>query len=334
MTGSNRPIRAHRTLGTGILQEVPYYTHCTRDVAAIDYGIDELPGLREGRRADLEVAGIDDIRDNRLCTWLRWHTMLPPMSTIPGTPNATCAFHRSHGHKRSAIFPPTDLQGIVRDAVVDGRAQTHDDIAGALSQLVSPVRYLDCETFAPAIPRFSGTRPYDPIPFLFSVHGGTGNGLRHTDYLHEGSDNLRPALARKLIQALGCKGSICAYSSYKRRVLSDLGAALPKLAKSFAAIERRLVDLLPIVRRNYYHPDFHGSFSIKRVLSAVAPGAGYDDLEIIDGQQSAIGYQSALNCDDPDERRRIFADLRAYCVRDTLAMVKLRNVLDAIPWGA
>ena len=42
---------------------------------------------------------------NRLCTWLRWHMMLPPMSTIPGTPNATCAFHRSHVHKRLAQYP-------------------------------------------------------------------------------------------------------------------------------------------------------------------------------------------------------------------------------------
>ena len=46
---------------------------------------------------------------DRLCTWLRWHTMLPPMSTIPGPAGATCALHRSHVHKRfREIAPFTD----------------------------------------------------------------------------------------------------------------------------------------------------------------------------------------------------------------------------------
>ncbi len=47
---------------------------------------------------------LNAISENRLCTWLRWHTMLPPMSTIPDTPNATCTFHRSHVHKRSLKY--------------------------------------------------------------------------------------------------------------------------------------------------------------------------------------------------------------------------------------
>ncbi len=60
-------------------------------------------------RMDIVQAFLPDVRiifflGNRLCTWLRWHTMLPPMSTIPGTPNATCAFHRSHVHKRFPFF--------------------------------------------------------------------------------------------------------------------------------------------------------------------------------------------------------------------------------------
>ena len=114
--------------------QCPYYSHCTRDAVLPDHGIDELPRLAAGRRRQLEAAGIEEIRD------------------IPED------------------FLLTGLQNIVRQTIREGRPAVHGDIAGALARLKSPVRYLDFETFAPAIPRFAGTRPFDSVPFLFSVH--------------------------------------------------------------------------------------------------------------------------------------------------------------------
>ena len=122
------------------------------------------------------------------------------------------------------------------------------------------MRHLDFETFAPAIPRFAGTRPYGQIPFLFSVH--TENGTTPptpTDYLHEQEDDPRPLLTDRLIAAVECEGTICTYSGYERRVLRDLAAALPDRAEAIGAIERRLFDLHAVVRNGYYHPGFtHG----------------------------------------------------------------------------
>ena len=73
-------------------------------------------------------------------------------------------------HDAPVDFPLTALQRIVSRTVREGRALVHGDVLSALARLVPPVRYLDFETFAPAIPRFAGTRSYDPIPFLFSAH--------------------------------------------------------------------------------------------------------------------------------------------------------------------
>ena len=78
---------------------------------------------------------------------------------------------------------------------------------------------------------------------------------------------------------------------------------------------------------SYYHPRFGGSFSIKRVLPALVPELGYDDLAIADGQTAAVRYACMLASTDHQERRNTFADLRAYCARDTLAMVRLRKAL-------
>ena len=272
--------------------ECPYYAHCTRDAVLPDHGIGELPRLSAGRREQLEAAGIEEILD------------------IPED------------------FPLTGLQSIVRQTIREGRPAMHGDIADALAGLKSPVRFLDFETFAPAIPRFAGTRPFDSVPFLFSVHTERkGKPPRHADYLHESDDDPRPELADRLIEALGSKGSVCTYSGYEKRVLRELGEALPDRAGELRSIEARLFDLLPVVRKGYYHPEFRGSFSIKAVLPVLVPGMGYDDLAISEGQTAAVRYSSALGIPDPEDRRRIFEDLRAYCAQDTLALVELRKSL-------
>ena len=277
----------------------PFHAHCTRDAALPDHGIGELPWLTQNRKAQLEASNIDEIRD------------------IPED------------------FPLNDLQRVVRQSVRDGAGLVHGDLQGHLASLKKPVRYLDFETFAPAIPRFVGTRPYDPIPFLFSVHVERGGGsLEQVDYLHAGSDDPRPRLAERLLDALGRTGTICTYSSYERQVLRALAAALPERAAALGAVEARLFDLLPVVRNTTYHPAFRGSFSIKSVLPALVPESGYDDLSIADGQTAAARYVAALDSDDSAERRRTFEQLRAYCARDTLAMVELRTALATLKQGA
>ena len=278
--------------------ECPYYAHCTRDRVSPDHGIGELPWLRADRRQQLEDAGIKEVRD------------------IPEE------------------FPLTRLQQVVRQAVQKQDAVVHGDIAERLAGLAPPVRYLDFETFAPAIPRFAGTRPYDSVPFLFSVHTERNDAPpEHTDYLHEQDDDPRPQLADRLLEAVGTEGSICTYSGYERQVLNTLAEALPDRSDELAAVSARLFDLLPVVRNTWYHPEFRGSFSIKNVLPVLVPGMDYGDLAVPDGQTASARYVQALRSTDGRERQLTFSDLRAYCERDTLAMVRMRQALDALQAG-
>lgn len=270
----------------------PYHAHCTRDHTGPEHPLDELPRLGARRRAELEAEGIEELRD------------------IPDD------------------FPLTAMQRIVRRAVRDDRPVVHGDVGAAFAGLKPPVRHLDFETFAPAIPRFAGTRPYDAIPFLLSVHTERdGAPPAHSDYLHQNCDDPRPALAERLIEALGAEGAVCTWSGYERRVLRALADALPHHAAALRAIETRLVDLLAAVRSSLYHPEFHGSFSLKRVVPALVPDLGYEDLAIADGQSAAVEYAAALASPDIELRRRTFDALRAYCARDTHALVKLRQAL-------
>ena len=269
-----------------------YYAHCARDLVRPAHGVDELPHL--GRRQRTKLAALDVVE----------------VADIPDD------------------FPLSRLQRVVREAVLAERPQAHGDLAAALAAIETPVRHLDFETFGSAIPRYAGTRPYQAIPFLFSVHTERPGGApEHADYLHEGGDDPRPALTRRLLEALGKRGAICVYSGYERRILRALARALPQHQRALAAVEKRLVDLHRIVKRNYYHPAFRGSFSIKAVLPALCSEAGYDDLAIADGLTAAVHYQRALASDSEHERRRTFADLRAYCQRDTLALAQLCEAL-------
>ena len=188
----------------------PYHAHCTRDHTLPEHGVGELPRLAARRRAELEAARIEEIHD------------------IP------------------VDFALSALQRIVSRPVRERRALVHGDIAGALARLAPPVRHLDFETFAPAIPRFAGTRPYDPNPFLFSVHTERdGSPPLHVNHLHQRDDDPRPELAERLIGALGREGAICTYSGYERQVLRALADALPGRAPALRAVEARLFDLLP-----------------------------------------------------------------------------------------
>lgn len=225
-----------------------------------------------------------------------------------------------------------NVEQLMHDPDMFGYSSVHSEsLASALAELEPPVRYLDFETFNPAIPRFAGTRAYDALPFLFSVHSEQeDNKVTHVDYLHVQKDDPRLQLVDHLIEAVGTEGSICVYSSFEQTILNTLIGALPKRTNELIAIKARLFDLLPIVRSTYNHPDLLGSYSLKSVLPVLVPELGYDDLSISDGRTASVQYEQALKIRNARERQRFFDDLRAYCERDTLALVRLRQALGAL----
>ena len=108
--------------------------------------------------------------------------------------------------------------------------------------------------------------------------------------------------------------------------IESLADAVPNLAGKLTALADKIEDLLPVVRDHVYHPDFGGSFSIKKVLPALVPNLGYDDLEIGDGGTAATALETLLlDAESLTEalRKELRRNLLAYCERDTLAMVRL-----------
>jgi len=103
---------------------------------------------------------------------------------------------------------------------------------------------------------------------------------------------------------------------------------LPESADRISAIQARLFDLLPIVREHVYHPAFAGSYSIKSVLPALVPAMTYDGMPVANGLDARLAWESLTRGNvDAVERGEIEKALLEYCGLDTLALLRLVEVL-------
>jgi hypothetical protein len=193
-----------------------------------------------------------------------------------------------------------------------------------------PIAFLDFETIMPAVPAWPGCGPLQHVPVQFSCHILGVNGVTHHQWLAAGSDDPREALSRALLQACDGAATVLAYHApAERGAIQHLISAVPHLANDLKQLHDRIEDLLPIVRDHVYDPAFGGKFGLKKVLPALVPDLGYDDLEIQDGHTASAALEAMLlrNTRSPEETQTLRQHLLEYCARDTLGLVRLHQRL-------
>lgn len=190
-----------------------------------------------------------------------------------------------------------------------------------------PAYFLDFETIQFAVPIWKGTRPYQQIPFQFSVHRLSRTGkLEQQAFLDLSGADPSKGFADALIAACGDRGPIFVYNAgFETARIRELSERFPRLAKPLLALIERVVDLLPVARNHYYHPSQQGSWSIKAVLPALCPELNYGDLDgVQDGGMAMDAFLEALAPQTGKARKtEIEQQLLAYCALDTYAMVRL-----------
>ena len=199
--------------------------------------------------------------------------------------------------------------------------------AAELAQYTLPACFLDFETIQFAVPIWKGTRPYQQLPYQFSRHGLSPTGeLDHSEFLDLSGDDPSAPFAEALIAACGQVGPIFVYhAGFEAARIMELADRFPRLERPLLAINERLVDLLPVARRHYYHPAQQGSWSIKSVLPTVAPDLSYDKLVgVQDGTMATTAYLEAVHPQTaPARKDKIRRQLLDYCSLDTYALVRL-----------
>jgi hypothetical protein len=269
-----------------------------------------------------------------------------PLDLLPGSGGKKLAreLATKRGH-RSLLDPhPEDFTGT--DAPLYRRMQTahkrgqpilEPGARAILDALPYPRYYFDFEGIDLPVPRWKGVRPYEQIPFQWSCHIEHEPGrFTHEEFLDLSGDDPSLPCIEAMIGAIPPKGTgpiLVYYEAYEKTRLEELALRHPEHADTLHRYIARLVDLHPIVRSNYYHPAMRGSFSIKKVLPAMAPEMDYRALgKVSDGTAAQVAYLHAVF--EPglseDRRSELRAKLLAYCKQDTWGMVEIaRRLADA-----
>jgi hypothetical protein len=252
------------------------------------------------------------------------------------TPKAEVIYNKHKtadiGKLAKFLFPTgakkVDLESFLGKKTVSDPAKLRE----FLSALKYPLYFLDYETIAPAVPMFDNSRPYQAIPFQFSLHiqEKPSGKLKHVEYLHRDRKDPRPKLIKALVDACGKKGSVVVYNAgFETGRNREMALDFPKYAKALLAINDRVVDLLvPFRSRHLYCYKQHGSASIKKVLPTFTE-ISYDSLDIGNGGVASDMFLAFMEGKLPEtERDKMFADLLTYCDQDTIAMVELLRVVE------
>lgn len=227
---------------------------------------------------------------------------------------------------------PTGAKHVDYTAFMENRLiLDREALKAFLDKLCYPLYFLDYEALNPAIPLYDGTKPYQQVPFQFSLHiyDSPDSEARHIEFIYQTEGDPRRALAEALVASCGSEGSVIAYyAPFERSRNKELAEAFPDLAEPIKAINERMVDLCePYKKRWIYHPKQNGSASIKDVLPTFT-NFSYKGMEIANGSAAARRYlefaEGKLN---DKEQEELFRALSFYCQMDTLAMVKLLEKL-------
>lgn len=217
---------------------------------------------------------------------------------------------------------------LVREAIMRGAAVVREDFARRVESLPYPRAFVDFETAAPALPLHPGMRPFQPLTFQWSCHleEATGAVPTHTEFLDASGADPRRAFVVSLLESIGDAATVLVYSSFELHRLAELAAELPDLRERIAAVCERVVDLLPLARRGYYHPAQCGSWSLKAILPTVpnaqALGLAYDAASgVADGLEAQAAYLNLIDPGFTGPKDAIRAKLLAYCGIDTAGLM-------------
>ena len=255
-----------------------------------------------------------------------------PITWLPGRLSNALQVHIETYDVTELDDVPDDLlnhlQKRVRSVTLSGKPYFDKQaLVGELAAYKLPGYFLDFETINFPVPIWKGTRPYQQIPFQFSVHRLSRTGrLEQEAFLDLSGNDPTVSFAQTLIGACGERGPIFVYNAgFETTRIRELAGRLPRLAKPLLALNERVVDLWPLARKHYYHPSQQGSWSIKKVLPAVCPDLKYGDLEgVQDGGMAMEAFLEALAPQTSVERKaEIERQLLSYCALDTYAMVRL-----------
>ena len=206
-----------------------------------------------------------------------------------------------------------------------------------MKNLYYPIYFLDFETMQQAIPEFDNSKPYQQIPFQYSLHyiEKEDGKLLHKEFLAESGIDPRRKIAEQLIKDIPKDVCVTAYNMmFEKGRIKELAEIFPDLSEHLMNIHEHIQDLMiPFSERMYYCKDMQGSYSIKYVLPALFPNdpeLNYHNLPLIHNGGEAMNIFPKIKDMSKEEQEKARYGLLKYCELDTYAMVKVWEKLKEV----
>ncbi len=207
-----------------------------------------------------------------------------------------------------------------------------ENIKSFLQNLTYPIYHLDFETYQQAIPQYKGLKPFEQIPFQYSLHIEYEDGtLEHKEFLAQDGVDSRYEIAKRLCEDIPNNVTVLAYNmSFEKGVITRLANSFPAFEKHLLAINENMQDLMiPFQKKWYVTPSMNGSYSIKYVLPVLVPEfeKAYKELDGVQNGSQAMNTFANMSKLSDTEKQKMRNSLLEYCKLDTLAMVKILEKL-------
>ena len=120
--------------------------------------------------------------------------------------------------------------------------------------------------------------------------------------------------------------------SYEKGCNQRMAKFYSEYTEFLEGVNERVDDLMiPFAKMWFFDKDFFFSASVKKVLPALIPELTYKDLDVSDGLLARrVWTETILMSKNPEQKEKILSDLSTYCTLDTLAMVRILEVLRKI----
>jgi hypothetical protein len=204
-----------------------------------------------------------------------------------------------------------------------------------LDSLWFPLCFLDFETtYMVSIPLFYGMKPYEQLPFQFSLHVIEKEGAEPVHYAYLAKDIKNPCeeFLSNLLAVIPPSACILTWNkTFEVERLKELAAKFPENTAEINTIVEHIRDLMvPFRDKSIYHWKFNGSYSIKNVLPALVDGHSYENLPINSGDMASAAWVKMIQEPDLNEQQRLYSELLDYCHLDTWAMVLIWKEMKAM----
>lgn len=205
-----------------------------------------------------------------------------------------------------------------------------------LDRIHYPVYYLDFETINPQIPIYNRSKPYQHIPFLFSLHklnAPNDTEPEHYDYIQKDSEDPRPHILKKLSELILPNGTILCFNDFfEKRCIEESVQIYPEYREWFDQLRSHFLDsAIPFKNLDYYNPSQKGSASLKDILPAITESS-HSHLDIQNGYAANLEYLKIIKNESSQssESQIIFEQLREYCKMDSYALFLIQKELERI----